>query len=118
MQDSKGNEEGIGVARFIRLEEDSEVAEPAITVVDDFQGKGLGTLLLHRLAAAALEREINRFRFEILADNVRMKNMLDEVSQELWFAQPDHGVIEIEFEIPQTVAETAGFDRNTSLCNA
>ena len=38
--------EPVGVARYVRLP-DGESAEVAITVVDDWQGKGVGTVLLH-----------------------------------------------------------------------
>jgi GNAT superfamily N-acetyltransferase len=66
-----GSEEGIGVARFIRLPGEPAVAEPAITVIDDYQGKGLGGLLLRRLVRAARERGVHRFRCQFLADNER-----------------------------------------------
>ncbi len=107
MKREDGNEDGLGVARFIRVKGEPEVAEPAIAVVDDFQGKGLGTLLLHRLSGAALERGIKRFRCEILADNDRMKSVLSEVSSDFWFAQPINGVMEVEFEIPQAALKKA-----------
>src|SRR4051794_41882611 len=41
--------EGVGVARMHRHAEDSAVAEAAVTIVDDWQGRGLGGLLLDRL---------------------------------------------------------------------
>jgi len=44
---------GVGVARFVRSEEDPELAEAAVTVVDDWQGRGLGTALLVLLAERA-----------------------------------------------------------------
>ena len=47
-----GREVGLGVARFIRLSHAPEIAEVAITVVDDAQGKGLGRVLMDRLVAA------------------------------------------------------------------
>ncbi len=40
---------GIGVARFVRDPNEPDLAEAAITVADDHQGKGLGKLLLVRL---------------------------------------------------------------------
>jgi GNAT superfamily N-acetyltransferase len=67
-----GGEEGIGVARFVRFQDDPEVAEPAVTVIDDYQGCGVGTALLRRLVEAARERGIKRFRCEFLADNQRV----------------------------------------------
>jgi GNAT superfamily N-acetyltransferase len=46
-----GQTEGIGVARYVRLQDRPEVAELAVAVVDDKQGQGVGSLLLQRLAA-------------------------------------------------------------------
>ena len=45
---------GIGVARYVRLRGEPEVAEAAVTVIDDYQGRGLGHLLLQAIGAAAL----------------------------------------------------------------
>lgn len=70
---------GLGVARFVRLPEEPDVAEASIVVTDDAQGKGLGRLLLLRLAAAAKERGIGRFRSEVLAENVRMRSLIHEL---------------------------------------
>jgi RimJ/RimL family protein N-acetyltransferase len=63
-------EQIIAVARFVRLPNDPYSAEPAIVVGDRFQGEGLATNLLLRLADAARERGISRFRATVLADNV------------------------------------------------
>ena len=68
--------EGLGVARFARLPDEPEVAEPAVTVVDEAQGKGLGSLLLRRLGAAARERGVRFFRGEVLIRNERMQRLL------------------------------------------
>ena len=76
VHDSGAEAEGLGVARFARLPEDPEVAEAAVTVVDEAQGRGLGSLLLRRLAAAARERGVRRFRGDILAYNEPMRRLL------------------------------------------
>jgi GNAT superfamily N-acetyltransferase len=78
-----GSEEGLGVARFIRLRDEPSVAEAAVTVLDDEQRKGLGQLLTVTLARAARERGIRHFRGEILADNVAVRELLRDVGADV-----------------------------------
>ena len=52
--------------------EQQREAEVAFVVGDEHQGRGIGTVLLEHLAAAARERGITRFVAETLADNRRM----------------------------------------------
>jgi acetyltransferase len=66
----------IGVGRFVRDREDPAVAEFAIVVGDPFQGEGLATELLRRLADAALERGVTRFKATVLADNEPVHRLL------------------------------------------
>ena len=44
---------GVGIARYVRDADDPQAAEIAVTVVDDWQGRGLGTELLSRLSDRA-----------------------------------------------------------------
>lgn len=69
---------GLGVARWVRLPDEPRVAEAAITIVDSFHGRGLGTLLLRVMAGAARERGIDSFRAYVLADNAPMLHILAE----------------------------------------
>ncbi|MFH1130338.1 MAG: GNAT family N-acetyltransferase [Pseudomonadota bacterium] len=108
MTKDNGDQEGLGVARFVRLDEEPEVAEPAIAVVDNIHGRGLGTILLQRLSAAAIERGIQRFRCEVLANNVRMKRILEEVSQEMFFSQTSYGVIVVDLPVSETIHRELG----------
>jgi RimJ/RimL family protein N-acetyltransferase len=66
----------IAVARFVRLAEDPGAAELAIVVGDPYQGEGLGTELLGRLAEAALARGIERLKATVLADNVPVHRLV------------------------------------------
>jgi GNAT superfamily N-acetyltransferase len=59
--------EGVAVARFIRGADDS--AEPAIAVIDDWQGRGVAGALLGALADRAREEGITRFVAPVLAEN-------------------------------------------------
>jgi GNAT superfamily N-acetyltransferase len=72
------SEVGLGVARFVRLKDEPDVAEAAVTVIDDWQGKGIGRLLLRALTGLALARGVRVFRAEVLADNGGMRHLLDE----------------------------------------
>lgn len=84
--DDDGNEgEGVAVARFVRLPDEPEVAEPAIAVIDDMQGRGLGRRLMERLVQAGRERGVTRFRTEFLAVNSSMKELLEGLSPDARF---------------------------------
>ncbi|QDG49600.1 GNAT family N-acetyltransferase [Persicimonas caeni] len=74
-----GEEEGIGVARFVRYEDQPEVAEVAVTVIDDYQGLGLGRLLLSYLVRAARERGIEAFRADCFTTNHRMRTLFEQI---------------------------------------
>jgi len=76
----EGATEGAGIARFICLGGSPDTAEAAIVVTDDMQGKGLGRLLLSRLAAAAHERGVKVFRCDVLTKNDAMRRLLFEIA--------------------------------------
>lgn len=74
------SEVGLGVARFIRVPDEPEVAEAAVVVVDDYQGRGIGTHLAELLSVAARERGVKRIRAEVLASNEPMRQLMREVN--------------------------------------
>jgi RimJ/RimL family protein N-acetyltransferase len=74
--ESRPDHPGIGVARFVRLEQDPSVAEFAITVIDEYQHRGLGTLLLQLLLKAAEALQVRTLRGFLLADNLTMLQLL------------------------------------------
>src|SRR5213076_1840219 len=59
----------VGVARWVRLVDDPDVAEAAVVVGDPLQGKGLGKILARELADSARARGIRRIRASIMSDN-------------------------------------------------
>lgn len=65
----------IAVARYHRTAVTSR-AEAAFTVADAWQGRGLGPLLLDRLAQVALAHNIESFEAELLTDNQQMMKVL------------------------------------------
>lgn len=63
-----GREKIIAVGRYA-LEAGSNMAEVALLVQDDWQGKGIGTRLLKYLIQIARSRKIAGFKAQIMADN-------------------------------------------------
>lgn len=60
---------GIGVIRYVRDAADRRTAEVAITIVDDWQGVGLGRLLLETLLVSAMMNGIERLRAVVLPED-------------------------------------------------
>lgn len=65
---------------------------------DAFQGKGLGTLLLERLALIAAKRGVRRFQAFVLAENKQMLSVFMESGFRVR-AHREGGEVEVEFEI-------------------
>src|SRR4051812_46731690 len=90
----------VAVGRFDRLEA-GDSAEIAFVVQDGHQGRGLGSILLEHLAAAARERGLSRFVAEVLAENGQMVRVFRDagyvVSREF-----EEGVLHLEFAIDPT----------------
>jgi GNAT superfamily N-acetyltransferase len=106
-----GREKGMGVARFFRLAHAPEVAEVAITVVDDAQGKGLGRLLMDRLVEAARERGVERFEFRVLAGNVPMYKLVQTLAP----CEPEQDDDALCFRVPLSAPTRSGYELMRSL---
>jgi len=65
-----------GVGRWIRSTRDPACAEIALTVLDAYQGRGLGTALLGLLVGSARSRGIQWFEATVLGENLRMRALL------------------------------------------
>ena len=76
---SAGSGEAIGVARFFRLRDDSEVAELAVTVVDAWQGRGVGTILTQAATARARQLQVRRFSMFVTRTNTRASRLLSRL---------------------------------------
>jgi GNAT superfamily N-acetyltransferase len=101
-----GEGDGLGVARFIRIAGEPDVAEAAIAVLDEVQGQGLGTLLFLRLVAAAAERGVARFRCDVLGENDGMVDLIDALATERK-TEVSAGVLTIEFALPAVAPREA-----------
>jgi acyl-CoA synthetase (NDP forming)/RimJ/RimL family protein N-acetyltransferase len=90
----------IAVGRYDRYP-DTDDAEVAFLVEDAHQGRGLGSVLLEHLAAAARERGIKRFVAEVLAQNSRMVRVFQDAGYKSARSYED-GVVHLTFPIEQT----------------
>ncbi|UCE10858.1 MAG: GNAT family N-acetyltransferase [Candidatus Thorarchaeota archaeon] len=60
---------GMGIARYVRMESDSLIAEAAVTILDEYQNKGLGTELLYILTKLASQKGVTHLRAHVLSTN-------------------------------------------------
>jgi acyl-CoA synthetase (NDP forming)/GNAT superfamily N-acetyltransferase len=95
-------DELIAVGRYERLG-DSDSAEVAFVVEDGHQGRGLGSILLEHLAAAARERGLGKFVAEVLGENGQMVRVFRDAGYRVSRAL-EEGVLHLEFAIDQTEA--------------
>ena len=90
----------VALANFVRLR-DRRAAEVAFTVADDFQGRGVGTRLLERLAELAGEAGIEWFVAEVLPENQNMLVVFRDAGFELT-RELEGGSVEVRFPIAPT----------------
>lgn len=95
----------IGVGRYDRLDDPTE-AEVAFNIADGHQGRGLGSILLEHLAAAARENGIHRFSAEVLPENGKMLTVFADAGYEIQ-RRFDDGVVRLEFAIDPTARSRA-----------
>ena len=68
--------QGAGIARYIRDPADPRTAEIAVTIADGWQGRGLGTELVSRLAGHARREGVQRFVALTAGGNLAMGALL------------------------------------------
>ncbi|XVS66214.1 GNAT family N-acetyltransferase [Actinosynnema sp. CA-299493] len=95
----------VAVGRYDRLggagSPGGSSAEVAFVVEDAHQGRGLGSILLEHLAAAARERGLSRFTAEVLAENGQMVRIFRDAGYGVSRAF-EEGVVHLEFDIDPT----------------
>ncbi len=96
---ANGKERIAGVARYDRAP-GTEVAEVALAVIDEFQRRGLGAVLLAELARVACRHGIRTFTLIVLPENREMLGLLRKMG---WIHQAKltGGLYEITFDLPE-----------------
>jgi GNAT superfamily N-acetyltransferase len=91
--------EGIGVARYVREPDHPHTAEVAVTVIDDWQGRGVATLLLEVIAARAREEGIHTFTALMLASNKEMMDLVEHLGP-VRIVDRESGTVLVESRLP------------------
>jgi RimJ/RimL family protein N-acetyltransferase len=89
----------IAVGRFVRLHDDGEAAEVAVTVADEWQARGLGSLLGKHLAHSARNRGIRRFTATMSSDNVPAHRLMAKLTEHLEQHHVGGGVDELVLDL-------------------
>ncbi len=106
----------VGGAQYFRAG-DSKRAEMSVSIADDYQGHGLGSILVGHLAQAGREQGITAFYAEVLPENHRMI----EVFRNSGFLVSIHakpGVVEVEFPTTITATTIEQFEERERLAAA
>ena len=88
---------GVGIARYVRDREDPHAAEIAVTVIDGWQGRGLGTELLAQLSERACQEGIRRFTAEVASDDAAMTGLLRNLGADV--VGREFGTLEYEMAL-------------------
>lgn len=99
-----GRDRGVGVGRWIRIPKEPDIAEFAVTVIDEFHRRGIGRTLLYLCAKSAASKGIKSFRAWILHDNKATLRMLERAG-----AAPgrwESGVLEVTTSLEEAVARS------------
>ena len=100
-------DQGIGVARYVRHPGNPRSAEAAVTIIDEFQHRGVGTLLIGALYWSALMCGIESFEGYILAENEHMLRLLRILNARVTYEQ--YGIVHARVSVvknPETLPDT------------
>ena len=89
----------IAVGRFVKLQDDPRAAEVAVTVADEWQGRGLGSLLGKHLAHLARNRDVKRFTATMASENTPAHRLLAKLTDHLQQQHVGGGVDELTLDL-------------------
>jgi acetyl coenzyme A synthetase (ADP forming)-like protein len=92
-------------------------AEAAFAVDDQFHGKGIGTILLERLAAIAVAQGFDRFEAMTLPENAAMLEVFHESGFEIR-SKTEQGTIAVQLSLRPTDGTVAAAERRMALATA
>ena len=82
---------------------DRQSAEVAIAVIDAWQGKGVGTVLLHELVERAKAAGVRHFLAICLSDNADVIDLLSRLGSTR-VDHPEPGLVELTIDLPDQLS--------------
>ena len=92
-----GTEVIVGAARYVVLQ--AETAEVALTVIDDYQGQGIGPIMLRHLAAVARSAGLKTLVAEVLTENQPMRKVFERSGLPMRTTQDHSEVVHISLQL-------------------
>jgi RimJ/RimL family protein N-acetyltransferase len=89
----------IAVGRFVIDQVERDAAEIAITVGDEWQGRGLGSVLGTHLAHLARNRDVKRFTATMASENRPAHRLMAKLTNHLTQQHVGGGVDELELDL-------------------
>lgn len=100
--DEEGRDRIVGVGQYMAYppppDGGDRVAEVAFTVLDEHQGRGIGTLLLHHLQRIATRRGIRRFEAWVLPENRPMLRVFERSGYRIRERYED-GLVHVDLQL-------------------
>jgi hypothetical protein len=94
---TRGEERLVGVGRLIRYVKDPTAADVAVTVADQWQGRGVASALIQALLAGR-PKGVTQLRTMTAAENVASLAMLAAAGP--LTTRMEHGIIEVHVALP------------------
>ena len=96
--------DGVGVARYVSGD-DPSVAEASVAVIDAWQGRGVGGVLLERLAGRARDEGVERFVAALLPENRAMRRLFERLGPVT--SRHVNGMLELEIGLREEALASA-----------
>jgi RimJ/RimL family protein N-acetyltransferase len=103
----------IGVARYAINPGDELSADTAVVVTDEWQNRGVGTVLLRRVNERARDNGFLRLTAETLSDNQPARGLLGKLGFEV--VRTRQGVTELQLWLPERAGGSVGVPQCSSV---
>lgn len=90
---------GVGVARYHRNADDPTEAEAAVAVIDEYQGRGIGRILLDALVAHAIGEGVETFTAMVLTSNQAMLHVFADMGASIDWDPDDRQVVHLRVPV-------------------